>query len=99
MVGAMSSTRTAGLIGAAVGGALALGGAAVTAVHVSERDRDGYYHADTVRLRSDGYAATSKKLDVNGLDGDVERALAGDLRVRIDPEGARALFVGIARQR
>src|SRR4051812_6914595 len=95
----MSTTRTAGLIGMAVGGGLALVGGALTGLHVSERDRDGYYSTSSIPVRSHGYAVTSAKLGLEGIDGALARDIAGKVRVRVDPDGGAPVFVGIAAKR
>jgi hypothetical protein len=94
----MSTTRTAGLIGASVGAIFALVGGGLTGVHLSERDRDGYYQSDTIRLHSSGYAATSSKFEIDGLDNGIARDIVGTVRVTVDPDGSRPMFVGIARK-
>src|SRR5215207_5118723 len=74
---AMSNARTiGGAIGAGVGVVLALGGGAAIAVDGHQRDRDGYFSTKTTDVRADGYAITSTDLGIDGVDGDVTRALA-----------------------
>src|SRR5690242_7038201 len=93
-----TTTRIPGLAVIAVGGMFALGGAALTTVHVSNRDRDGYY-TESIRQHSSGSAATSDRLDIDDLEGDLARELAGTVRVRLGSDGSGPLFVGIARRR
>jgi hypothetical protein len=95
----MSSTRNAGIIAAAVGGALFLGGAALTSIHATQRDPDGYYSTSSIPVQSHGYAITSEKLGIEGIDGDLARSIVGQVRVRVEPDGSAPLFVGIASKR
>src|SRR3954471_7675261 len=90
-----TTTRIPGIAVIVVGGSLALGGAALTGVHASERDRDGYY-TESIRLHSSGSAATSDRLDINGLGNDLTRELAGTVRVRLGSDGSGPPVVGIA---
>jgi hypothetical protein len=82
--------------------AMLLGGAALMAAHVAERDGDGYYVTDPLRLTSSGHAVTSEGLLVDDLGGEAgERALrelVGRVRITGEAAGAAPVFVGVARQ-
>jgi hypothetical protein len=94
----MTRTRTiGGAIGAAVGVVLAVGGGALIAVDDHQRDRDGYFSTKTTDVRANGYAITSTDLGIDGVDGDLTRALTGRLRVRVSPAAGSPVFVGVGR--
>jgi hypothetical protein len=75
-----------------VGLLLALAGIALVSVHLTARDADGYYTADT-QLQSGGYALTTQKIDLAGV---VPDDLLGTVRIRAEADGGKPLFVGIA---
>ncbi len=75
-----------------VGLLLALAGIALISVHLTARDDDGYYTADTT-LQSDGYAITTQTINLGGV---VPDDLLGTVRIRAEADGGKPLFVGIA---
>lgn len=82
-------------IGGLIGLALLLGGVAVLAAYASERDDDGYFTSDRKRLRTAAYAITTQDIDL-GVDevGWAPDAVLGNVRIQV--EGDRPVFVGIA---
>jgi len=101
-----ATPRRAGIGALGVGGwvllvlavVLALGGGSALAVHLTQRDDDGYYTSSTERVASPGYAVTASGFDLNdATEADVVRGLLGRVRVRVDRAGDAPVFVGIAR--
>jgi hypothetical protein len=76
-----------------VGLVLALGGIAAICAVLFARDGDGYYTADTT-LQSGGYALATDTLNLNGP---IPSDLLGTIRVRATADGAKPLFLGIAK--
>jgi len=81
-------------IGGLIGLALLVGGIAVLAAYVFDRDDDGYFTSDRKQLDSAAYAITTENIDL-GVD-EVDWApdeLLGNVRVQV--EGKKPVFVGI----
>ncbi len=76
-----------------VGLLLALAGIALISVHLTARDDDGYYTADTT-LQSGGYAITTQTINLGGV---VPDDVLGTVRIRAEADGGKPLFVGIAQ--
>ncbi len=102
------SGRSGGRTVAIVLGAFALlvaavglvGGAALVAVHATQRDSDGYYGSGTTTLATPTYGFVSRGLDI-GSDGPswlFHRARLGTIRVTATGTDATPVFVGIARK-
>jgi uncharacterized protein DUF4389 len=90
----------AGSLLALLAAALLVGGIAVVAAHLTQRDDDGFYTSPTTRLATSTFALTGEDIDlgdVRGGAGDwsVEK-LDAMTRIRVDPAGDAPLFVGIA---
>ena len=94
-----TAARVIGMVFASIGGliglALLLGGIAVLAAYVFERD-DGYFSSDRRQLESATYAITSEDIDlrIDEIDWAPDEIL-GEVRVRAD--GQEPVFVGIGR--
>jgi hypothetical protein len=105
------STPSAGRILAIVAGsvlallaaALLIGGIALVAAHLTQRDDDGFYTSPTTRLATSTFALTGEDIDLGDVRGatadwSVEE-LDARTRIRVDPAGDAPLFVGIAPER
>src|SRR4051812_23001791 len=92
----------AGIVLATVAALFVLGGAGLLAVHLSERDSDGYFTSSPAHLTAPGYAIVSDKVDLTGLDDDAAAAtarhLASRIRVAAESTNGKPVFVGIADQ-
>jgi hypothetical protein len=94
-----TASRVIGMIFASIGGliglALLIGGIAVLAAYLLDRD-DGYFNSDRRQLESATYAITSEDIDlrIDEIDWAPDEIL-GDVRVRV--EGEVPVFVGIGR--
>jgi hypothetical protein len=87
-----------GALLALFGMGLLAAGVALSWVHATQRDADGFYTSPTYDLSSDGYAITTEELHVVARPGDWFPA-PGELtfRVRVTPtDPAQEVFVGIA---
>lgn len=60
--GGGSGLRIGGWILAGIGGLLVLAGVALVVVHLTQRDKDGYYTSSTLQVAAPGYAVTSEGL-------------------------------------
>jgi hypothetical protein len=98
--GRSPSRRVIGVILATLSAVALLGGAALLAVHVAERDSDGYFTSSATRVSTDGYAITSDELDLAGLDTGVAAVtdLIGKVRLSATERSGKPVFVGIAPQ-
>jgi hypothetical protein len=77
---------------------LLIGGAAVIAIHGSERDADGYYSSGTELVESSGYAITTDEIDLGADPTDIAPGdVVSSVRLGADGTGDQPLFVGIAR--
>jgi hypothetical protein len=104
-------TSSAGRIAALVfGGLLALvaaallvGGIALVAAHLTQRDEDGFYTSSTTRLATSTYALTGEGLDLGNVRGGTADwtidKLDATTRIRVTGEGPAPLFIGIAPER
>jgi hypothetical protein len=74
-------------------------GLAAVAVHLTQRDGDGFYTSPLTEVRSPGHAvfATGLLLDSNS-GAAAARAVLGDVRISAQGADDRPVFVGIARQ-
>jgi hypothetical protein len=94
-----TASRVIGMVFASIGGliglALLVGGIAVLAAYLFDRD-DGYFSSDRRQLESATYAITSEDIDlrIDEIDWAPDEIL-GDVRVRV--EGQEPVFVGIGR--
>jgi hypothetical protein len=86
-----------GWILAGLGGLLLLVGVALVAVHLTQRDNDGYYTSSTVQLAAPGYAIRAEALHIGDLPS-VASDVVGTVRVRATSRTGQALFIGIAPQ-
>jgi hypothetical protein len=91
--------RVIGMVFASIGGliglALVVGGIAVSAAYLFDRD-DGYFSSDRRQLESATYAITSQEIDlgIDEIDWAPDEVLG---KVRIQVEGQEPVFVGIGR--
>jgi len=95
--GGGSGLRIGGWILAAIGGLLVLAGVALVVIHLTQRDKDGYYTSSTLQVAAPGYAVTSEGLQIGNLQSFATDAV-GQVRVSASSRSGRALFVGIASQ-
>jgi hypothetical protein len=95
--GGGTGLRIGGWILAAIGGLLVLAGIALVVVHLTQRDKDGYYTSSTVQVAAPGYAVTSEALDIGDLPS-FASDVVGRVRVSASSSSGKALFVGIASQ-
>jgi len=100
----MSKPRTSFIVGGIVSAVLAVGlivvgGALVWADH--EKDSHGYLTTSSHRFAATTAALSTENLDVNldGADWVVSEDHLGKVRLKVDPDGAKPVFVGIARTR
>jgi hypothetical protein len=84
-------------IGALIGLALLVGGVAVLAAYIFERD-GGYFNTDRQHLETRTYALTSGDIDLGADELDwAPDEILGDIRVQVDSK--RRVFVGIGRDK
>jgi len=95
--GGGSGLRIGGWILGAIGGLLVLAGVALVVIHLTQRDKDGYYTSSTLQVAAPGYAVTSEGLQIGNLQSFATDAV-GQVRVSASSRSGRALFVGIASQ-
>src|SRR5919109_2779993 len=89
-----------GSLGALVGVALLLAGAAVVLAHAVARDDDGYYTSGTERLATGTYAIVAEDVDLGSDAADVvPEDVLGRVRIRAERPGGGDLFVGIGPER
>ena len=89
-----------GSLGALVGVALLLAGAAVVLAHAVARDDDGYYTSGTERLATDTYAIVAEDIDLGSDAADVvPEDVLGRIRIRAERPGGGDLFVGVGPER
>jgi hypothetical protein len=86
-----------GWILAGLGALLLTAGVALVIVHLTQRDKDGYYTSSTVRVATPGYAVTAEGLHIANLPT-LTNDVIGRVRVSARSNNGRALFVGIASQ-
>ena len=92
-----SGLTVGGWILAGLGALLVIGGIALVIVHLTQRDRDGYYTSSTVLVAAPGYAITAEALHIANLPS-LTNDVIGRVRVSARSNNGRALFVGIASQ-
>lgn len=90
------------LAGAGLSVLLALGALAIGLVALwgdGMKDDDGYISSSSHRLSTTGRALASASLDVDldGLESLADSTSFGDIRLKVDPQGEKPVFVGIAR--
>ena len=66
-VGLPGSARLGGRILVGLGALLLVAGIALVVVHLTQRDKDGYYTSSTKQVSSTGYAITAKGLHLGDL--------------------------------
>jgi hypothetical protein len=90
------------MVAAAVVGLFSLGLLAAGGVLLwgdSQKDNDGYLSTDTERFATNTYALATDNLDVDldGADWIVNRDRFGRIRLTVDSNDSRPVFVGVAR--
>ena len=85
-----------GSVIAVIGALMALGGAAIIAVHFSERDDDGFYASGTELIQTDGAAVVTEDLDLGSPADTAPDDLLGALRVTAQSTGSDDVFLGVA---
>ena len=106
--GLRRSSPSAGRVAALIAGsllallaaALILGGGALVALHLTQRDDDGFYTSPSTRLATGTYALTGEGIDLGDAGSTADWSVDSfdaTTRVRVDPAGDAPLFVGIAR--
>jgi hypothetical protein len=96
--GGRTALRIGGWILAVLGGLLVLSGIALVVIHLTQRDKDGYYTSSTRQVAAPGYAVTAERLHIGDLPS-VVSDVVGRVRVSATSSNGRALFVGIAPQK
>jgi hypothetical protein len=90
-----------GSIVALTGAGMLTGGGALTAIHLSQRDDDGFLTSPREQVSSDGYAVTTEGVEIADLDDGgswfVEQGI-GRVRIRATSRSGD-VFVGIATER
>lgn len=90
----------AGSLLALLAAALLVGGLALVAAHLTQRDDDGFYTSPTTRLATGTYALTGEGIDLGDVRGSTAdwsvESFDATTRLRVDPAGDAPLFVGIA---
>ena len=95
--GGGSGLQVGGWILAAIGGLLVLAGIALVVIHLTQRDKDGYYTSSTLQVAAPGYAVTSEGLHIGSLPSFATDAV-GQVRVSARSSNGKQLFVGIGSQ-
>ena len=95
--GGSTGLKVGGWILVGLGALLLVAGIALVVVHLTQRDKDGYYTSSSKQVSSTGYAITAEGLHLGDLPS-VASDVIGRLRVTATSSNGRALFVGIARQ-
>ena len=95
--GGGSGLRIGGWILAGIGGLLVLVAVALVVVHLTQRDKNGYFTSSTVQVAAPGYAVTSEALHIGNLPS-VVSDVVGRVRISARSSNGQALFVGIASQ-
>jgi hypothetical protein len=86
-----------GWILAGLGALLVIAGVALVIVHLTQRDKDGYYTSSPVQVAAPGYAVTAEGLHIANLPT-LTNDVIGRVRISARSNNGRALFVGIASQ-
>jgi hypothetical protein len=92
--GSGSGARVGGWILLGLGGLLLVGGIALVVIHLTQRDKNGYYTSSSVRVGAPGYAVTTEGLHIGDLPS-VATDVIGRVRVNVQSNSGQALFVGI----
>ena len=92
-----SGLTVGGWILASLGTLFVIGALALVIVHLTQRDKDGYYTSSTVQVAAPGYAVTAEGLHIANLPT-LTNDVIGRIRVSARSNNGRALFVGIASQ-
>jgi hypothetical protein len=95
--GGGTGLKIGGWILAVLGGLLLLSGIALVVIHLTQRDKDGYYTSSTKEVAAPGYAITAEGLDISDLPSSANDVL-GRVRVSATSSNGQPLFVGIATQ-
>jgi hypothetical protein len=95
--GGGTAARIGGWILVGLGGLLVVVGVALVVVHLTQRDKDGYYTSSTTQVAAPGYAVTGEALHIGNLPS-VVSDVVGRVRVTARSSTGQALFVGIAPQ-
>jgi hypothetical protein len=95
-------SRIALLAGAGLSALLALGALAIGLLALwgdGMKDGDGYISSSSHRFATPGRALASASLDVDldGLESLADSTSFEDIRLKVDPQGDKPVFVGIAR--
>jgi hypothetical protein len=95
--------RVVGLVLAAIVGLVGLvllvGGLGLVALHLFDRDDDGYYTSDTERLETNSYAIATDEIDLRADPlGEAPEELLGTVRIRAEAADGESVFVGIGTQ-
>jgi hypothetical protein len=97
-VSANSAGKNASIVGGAVATVVALvllaAGGALLWVDAAKTDKAGYYSTGTHRFQATTRALASESMNVGS---DVPSWLVGNVRVRATSDGAKPVFVGVAR--
>ena len=86
------------VIGALIGllaAVLLVGGTALTAGYLTQRDDDDFLNSPRYDLESDGYALVSEDIDIAPHTGDWWPADLASVRFEIESQGSGPVFVGI----
>jgi hypothetical protein len=79
---------------------LLVGGIALLAAHLTQRDDDGFYTSPTARLATSTFALTGEGIDLGDVRGSTAdwsvESMDAVTRIRVDPAGDAPLFVGVA---
>jgi len=86
-----------GWILAGLGALLLAAGVALVIVHLTQRDKNGYYTSSTVQVAAPGYAVTAEGLHIANLPT-LANDVIGRVRVSARSNNGRPLFVGLASQ-
>src|SRR5437764_5509955 len=89
--------KVGGWIMVGLGGLFVVAAIAAVVVHLTQRDKDGYYTSSTVQVAAPGYAITAEGLHIANLPS-VTGDVIGTLRVSAKSNNGRPVFVGIAPQ-
>jgi hypothetical protein len=68
----------------------------VIAIHLTQRDDDGYYSSDVTRFTSSGYAVYASGLDLDSKESaDALSGVLGRVRVQAQADASKPVFIGI----
>src|SRR5437763_12765171 len=89
-----SGLAIGGGILAGLGGLLVVGAIALVVVHLTQRNKDGYYTSSTVQVAAPGYAITAEGGHIGNLPS-VTRDVIGTLRVSATSNNGQPRVIGI----